>query len=631
MNKLLCFLTLFLISFSINAQALNPTILITPQDLGFKDKNDFFYVEEIDSQFIGLIVEKNIGDKAYHEAWLYDIENNQSISLIYKDSSGWQYSNGPMNLDLNMQNNGSSLFYIKENKVFTIINEMNSEAGSNKEFLLVTDLTSLEQKVVKVSDCFPIMSFLKTENYSFLVGHTDCSNQFNLYTFSEEEVSKVWSMDLSKNNYYFNIFGLYPFVHKDKMYVSDPSKLYVFDAATYELDTLIENVKDTLDEVDNVITFPSQYLVDNDEVYVVYSDIKYQLIYFSYKLLDKVGNARVWKTNGTKASTQLEYKILLEEDGSGNKEHSRLFSMNQGLYWLGDLNRKNNSTVYKLENKEMTSIGQFDALHNYDESYDMLTLKTGKDKKYYPIPLFNNSLHIKWKEKEYVPYIYSILSGKDNTTQLYVNMISVEKDKLNFIESEQPISINRNYSTKKYVYLSEFQITQNNKDQIGLFASGFINNDIGYQELSFLDYFVYENENLTPVDSFNVVYNGSSKFSYSYINKDVVFLFKDSLTNQMSLWSVNTKLATPIKNHTFTQKDIFKLYPNPSAQYITLESSEFLKGQMMIAGMDGKVYQTLNFSGHQKNLDISQLSAGMYMTVFVGDGITSTNTFVKSE
>lgn len=629
MNKLLCILFLLLISFSQNVQALEPNVILTSQDLGYEKSVPIVYTEKIDSQYLGVIVDFNIDGNRYIEAWLYNIKNDQSIPLIFKDSSGNRYQNQSMNLDLNMQKNGMSHFYIKDNKVYNIIYEYGNSI--RKGLVLITDLTSLEQKTVEVSDCFSQMSFLETDNYLFIIGYSDCESMFNLYSFSEDEISVAWSLDLSKNNQYYKELGLYPFVFKNKIIVSDPFRLYVFDAISNQSDTLMEGVKDGLDEEDKVLTFVTQYLVDKDDVYVVYSDVKYEASFFGFRFLNKVGNNRIWKTNGTKATTQLEFKFPVEIKKDSNLEHSKLFIMNNMLCWIKEASN-NVDSIYLLEPGAIYELGDFKLPGNYDPDNDTRKFKIGKYKVNYPIPDFNNSLNIKWQGKEYIPYVYSILHGKGNTTDIYVNLINVENYNLKVIQATEPISLERNFPLQKYVNLTDFQIAENNSDQIGLFIFGNIVNDIGYQELSFLDYFVYENESLeVPVDSFNIDFKGYSTFQYSYDEEDIAFLFRDSVSDIISLWSINKKIVTPIKNQIFIQKNLFKLYPNPSSQFITLESPGFQNGQFMIVGMDGKVYQNFSFNGHQKNLDISQLSSGMYMTVFVGDGITSTNTFVKSE
>ena len=91
----------------------------------------------------------------------------------------------------------------------------------------------------------------------------------------------------------------------------------------------------------------------------------------------------------------------------------------------------------------------------------------------------------------------------------------------------------------------------------------------------------------------------------------------------------NTNYCTDgtLQTETF-QADQFKIYPNPSNGEITCVADQNLE-LIEVWNMEGKLIRTIQVEGKQTNLDLSQLTAGVYLIKLSTAGETKTMPYYK--
>lgn len=627
MKKLIYCLTLLLLFSLKSVLALEPTIKFTSQDLGYSDSSAIGYFENIDDQYIGLFIGEIKNGASRSIALLYNLETKKSIELNYIDSNNVEYYYPSYPTYVTYSNkNLIHRFYKKENKIYTIV--INDDI---KEYLLITDINSLEKIILPIDACSDDIGFISTDQHTFITELNNCEAEFTLFEFTDSSAQKIWNLNLGQWKFsYPLIYQRYaPFVFKDKIFISNLNSLYAFDARSKQGEIIIDDINEySLQNSDKQITTaPTQYFEFKDDFYFIYNDLSYSNFYLSTIITGKTGNTRIWKSDGTKSGTSLEKVINIPEDETQSFSNFQLFSLNDILYWIGEYNEEKGTAFYRFESPELIPIGDFKLNDNLFKNLSSMIFSI--DYIYGILKLYDNTSTIHWKDKEWLPNVNLYYSESENINLYSLNLISIENDVLQIEQMEIPPTKKDLFSVNEDVNVYFTKVIQKSKDEIGIFVVGEVYNGEFESFNEFISFYVFGENNLIPSDSFFLRLDYSGIFSTKQVNDEQLFIYGSPPYGLDAIWSFKLDVPTPIKTHFFEQKDLFKLFPNPSSQYITLQSAEFQKGQMMIVGMDGKVYQSFTFTGHQKNIEISQLSTGMYMTVFVGDGITSTNTFVK--
>ena len=73
----------------------------------------------------------------------------------------------------------------------------------------------------------------------------------------------------------------------------------------------------------------------------------------------------------------------------------------------------------------------------------------------------------------------------------------------------------------------------------------------------------------------------------------------------------------------------FELSPNPTVEFISLNFSESVKGEVWISDMNGNVLLTKKVNTKSTSFDIANLAAGIYFVNFTQNGVVSSQKFVK--
>lgn len=632
MKKIFYSLILIALFLTKSIFALEPDIKLTAQDLGYNDSSSVVYFEKINEDYLAIIVEFIENGRPTLASWAYNIDTKNSISLNYSDSLGIQYVIGLNQFYSSfIEKNPFKRFLIKENKIYNFITDDKEVDDITQKYLLITDLQTQDKKIIPIDACSDDIGFVSTDHHDFFAEMYNCNQDFVLYEFSDTSIHKIWNLKLGEWEFLSQLQRFAPYSFKDKILVSNLSSLYVFDANTYTEEKIINdiNISSLSNPDDDIVSSLSQYFEFNDEVYIVYSDISYFYFYVVSYLSGKTGNIRIWKTDGSKSGTSLDQIINTPEEQFAELSHYQFFSLNNNLYWIDGINDENSSSIYKYENSAFKFVGNLDL--NPSQIGNRVSKNFGKLYDRANIPFYKKANSFFWKGKHWLPTANYRFDQNGSLEDISLNLLTIEDDKIKVEYMKSPITKDEISLGGGYLNFANISFVQKNEDEIGLFIYGNIFDrptDINFYTLL---YYSFNDLSKEPIDSFRLKFPLSKVQLNQTVKNDELFIFGDSISNQIVLWNIKVNVPTPIKNHTFIQKDLFKLYPNPAAHFITLESPEFLNGQMMIVGIDGKVYQSFNFNGHQKNIDISQLSAGMYRTVFVGDGVSSTNSFVKSE
>lgn len=81
---------------------------------------------------------------------------------------------------------------------------------------------------------------------------------------------------------------------------------------------------------------------------------------------------------------------------------------------------------------------------------------------------------------------------------------------------------------------------------------------------------------------------------------------------------------------TITRANAFSVYPNPVKNFVNVSSEDYTVNSVQIADMNGRIVKTVSNNSNQAQVDLSELSQGIYMmTITSSEGISSTKKIVK--
>ncbi len=591
---------------------------ITPADLGYASPARIIYFEQIDENNIGLIVEDN---QAFKDSWIYNLNTGTGINISYQDSlygrfeNVWDYYPDHSFYDFGRYLHDGDLVY----SIVSYFGEGNIEQGV---YVLETNLATMQQKVQYLHPyCNARFGFLRSDDKNFIV-ESNCETPFSLFALDDSTWSQVWSVEDFGWPDISNFDSKIPFYHQGKIYLSAQNKLYTFNTSDYTIDTIINDTRDTEGVTDACISMATQYFVHGDDVYIVYRDVWVYDLGFYYVAMNGDGYTRIWKTDGTKAGTELLNRIPKTDEMTGSLQNSKLFELDNRLLWLGDIDMLWNFQIYEVNEGAFESLGGLTcvedvALINYNSLYGFNNLS------FY---LYNDIVPVSFQDRDLLAYV-QMTTVESEGMKYYLSLIGLDGNSLEILQENHQV-----YSEiedgNEYSTLITGIRAWNVGEKLAVSRFGEISTDS--TNVSILDFLVSDDYRVIEFDTVNPPGLVSPSFGlYSFkIGEELFFNYGDDEDGNLIVWSLNGREVTALKNNISGNQPKLSVYPNPASQSIIIQSGEHLDGQMMIVGIDGKIHQTFRANGLQQQIDVSKLPNGMYVAVYNGGSNTGTQSFI---
>ncbi|MCO5248832.1 MAG: T9SS type A sorting domain-containing protein [Chitinophagales bacterium] len=630
--KTLKLLLLLFIHFSVlnttNAQQLE--VFITPADLGLDESSSIDYIENIDSQYLGLIVNNDGKNSNY----LYDINTKTSVSLNYTDKNGSHFY-GQNYYDLYTHNYRDLKHFYKDGDwVYTFVTK--DDISGIENLMIGTNIQTKAQKIIFEDWAQMTFRFWIIVDGKGFVWEVENNTANKVYIFDNSSLQTIWGEDTYWPTNY-PIASTSPFVYKNRIYFFDNTALYSIETNSLNIDKLINNLNDYSEYTEDHITIPTQFYVFNDEVYFVLNDVGILLELYDQTIFGEVpGASKIWKTDGTKENTILLQSIPNGELSNFYSSNLSLFTIDNQLYRIGSLDDDLNVSIHKINNSSNNLLGSIDIEPLSWFTTGTYASGTNMSLGIAPLLFKENTISktVYLNDKDWLPVIQANSVPFQNIFR--VGFLNIENDKINF-SNENLIFNSYEIFGGNEIVLNSIQILQTDQDKIGILLRGDDLDDRSYDIpfKSYLSYYEISDLNQPP----NQIFQIESDFSYdldeeilfsTQINNDIYFTFKDTTQNKSGVvWKLsNNSVSTSIANSKANQNSI-STYPNPSQNIIKLISTEKLNGNIHIMSLDGRTITTYKINNYFKDINISKLNAGSYILLFE-DGQTQKAThFIK--
>ncbi|HUH74312.1 MAG TPA: T9SS type A sorting domain-containing protein [Chitinophagales bacterium] len=595
-----------------NANELQPKI--TPDELGYTDTAYITYFEQIDDNYLGLTVEYEKDGYSASADWVYNLKTKEAKNITYTDEQGREFWIDTYEYHMNPQH-GLRYFQKEGGWIYTIVSSHDGDGGN---YLLATHLITGEQNIRLIrSGCPGFMGLLQAAEKNFIVETKNCREAFKLFAFDNSTLSEVWSVQDLGWESFTNYENQIPFYHKEKIYLSAHDKLYAFNTSNYKVDTIIEDTRDTDGVTEGCVSVPTQYFAHGDDVYIVYNDVSYFTLVITYAM-NAEGNTRIWKTDGTKSGTTLIKSLAKTERYQGVLTNSKLFSLDSRLLWLGDMDTTVQSEIYEVKGKDFEPLGKINFINNniagvfYNVPFR------------HAIPLFNTIQPVRFEHQDVLVYTEIVRNSESNSdVSSYLNVVGIEGNQVKQYLANYPIDpIGDQWSYREYrcwnigERLTVFRHEERNSE------------DLSYHS-TFLDFLVSDSYKDIDFEIYSPMVEGSwGLLSIINAGNEVLFGASDKEGKNFIIWSWDGAKTTSVKNYPSGKELDWTIYPNPTSHTFAIQSTEYLSGNLMIIGTDGKIHQTLRVDGHQKQIDVSKLPNGMYVAVYQGNSYIDTQTFI---
>lgn len=433
---------------------------------------------------------------------------------------------------------------------------------------------------------------------------------------SDDAITTVLNTEALKQPHYrpVSLFSVLVY-HNNKLIINQVDQIRAFDFETLQLDTLLE-LSNPPDSFSNggayYTTLLYQVLVNNDDIYMVtkiggFSEPTNEMLFFGY-----VGEAEIYKTDGTKSGTKKLFSFPIREplnpNGYGSSSlfpgTAKLISQDGLVYWLGFNADTTQIQVSKVVDDDLLPIGELpiqfsDNLpfvsnnfitHQYDNSTNTADI----------FGLYGADLNYDDIERNEL-YLWTI---RDNAIEFLMNKESLI-DSMNYYRFPNEVA-----GGPKFYPI--------NKDSVLMIDSRYktIDPDLGtiIDLKLFISLVDVSQQTITILDSLTDYY--ALDLSHSDAKDGDIFLsLNNSLTEANEIWEFNLNRVSTQQNQVKYSEALFSLYPNPATETITIQSEVLMRGQLIVAGMDGKIHKTAPFNGFQQQMDVSSLPNGMYIVM----------------
>lgn len=589
---------------------------ISPTELGYTDSAYIVYFEQIDQEYLGLIVESFQNGHNIREAWVYHLKTKDATNITYTNNQGIVHRIEENDFYSAFSSYGIRHFLKDGDWVYSVVSCYGCDTlVERSSYLLGHHLVTNQQKLQFLrGDCLGFTGFIQYAADKFIIETQSCDVPFRLLAFNDSSWAEVWSIQDFGWRTMINYETQMPFHHKGKIYLSAQDELYVFNTADYRVDTIINDTRDTDGLIEGCTSLVTQYFVHDDDVYIVYRDIATFYYYVVTIAMNAEGYTRIWKTDGTQKGTELVNRLPKTEELAGSLLSSKIFELDNRLLWLGDVDTTNQSRIYEIKGSTFDLLGEISYIDGpiahvlYNTPY------------WYKIPLYNLITPVSFADQDIWAYIQRI-SPETGEDSYYLSLIGLEGNEIKkYLENysvlpEETESYWKPYDIRVWNINESMVITrfgEKQKDSISLPYMDLLVNE-GYKTINF--------DTISPGE----ISPGSLLYS---IKLEEQLLFNYGENENLSIWSYGKKAATGLKKHLSENKLELTVYPNPVSQSFKVLSSENLSGRMMIVGVDGRVHQTAGAFGLQHQVDISNLQNGMYSLVYFDDWSHSSVSFI---
>lgn len=589
---------------------------ISPTELGYTGSAYIVYFEQIDQEYLGLIVESFQDRHNIREAWVYHLKTKEATNITYTNNQGIVYR-----IEENDFYSAFSLYGIRHflkdgDWVYSVVSCYGCDTlVERSSYLLGHHLVTKQQKLQFLrDDCLGFTGFIQSAGDKFIIETQSCDMPFRLLTFNDSTWAEVWSIQDFGWRAIINYETQIPFYHKGKIYLSAQDELYVFNTADYRVDTIIKDTRDTDGLIEGCTSLVTQYFVHDDEVYIVYRDINTFYYYVITIAMSAEGYTRIWKTDGTKAGTELVSRLPKTDELTGSLLGAKIFKLDNRLLWLGDVDTTHQSKIYEIKGSTFDLLGEMSYV---DGPIAQVLFNTPH---WYKIPLYNVIAPVSFAGRDVFAYIQRLYqeAGDDS---YYLSLIGLEGNQVKkYLENYSVIP----EATENYWKPYNIRVWNINESMV---ITRFGNKQKDSLFLPYMDLLVSEGYRVINFDTISPGESSPGSLLYS-IKLGEQLLFNYGENENLSIWSYGKKAATGLKKRLSESKLQLTIYPNPVSQSFKVLSSENLNGRMMIVGVDGRVHQTARVFGLQLQMDISNLPNGMYSLVYFDERSHSSVSFI---
>lgn len=586
---------------------------ITPEELGYTDKASITYFEKIDDDYLGMVVIYEKDGYGYMADWVYNLKTKEARNTTYTNEKG-QYSIQEYEYHTNISQHGLRYFLREGNWIYTIVSGYsNDDTGDYSTFLLGTHLRTGQQNARLLhEDCLGFVGFLQSAGKNFLIETEGCGKAFSLLTFDDSTWTEVWSVQDFGWESFINYETQRPFYHKEKIYLSAQDMLYVFNTANFKVDTIIGDTRDVGGMQDECVSVATQYFAHGDDVYIVYNDVKSLTFYVVTYALHIEGNTRIWKTDGTKNGTSFIRSIPKKEEFHGVLTNSKLFELDGRLLWLGDMDTTVQSEIYEVKGSDFAPLGKINFVNNNIANivYNMPFRSS--------IPMFGSILPVRFEHKDILAFVEIVYNSESNSdASHYLNVVGIEGNQVKQYLENYPLN-----STDNQWSYNEYRCW-NVGEKLTVFRHGERKREDLPHHTTYLDFLVSNSYKDIDFEHYSPMVEGAwGRLSIVNIGDEVLFGASDEEGKNFIIWSWSDGVATQVINQLSDEQLHWTIYPNPTSQIFTLQSKEYISGNLTIIGSDGRIYQTFGLDGYQNQIDVSQLPNGMYIAVLYQEGMS---------
>lgn len=619
MRKLI--LHFLLAQFVIHSQAqsyLKKIVSGTELGVSFNDSTraEMINIRELDDRYIHFYASDYFylddGGELTGTPLIYDLQEKQVINYTYDVEGNFYHGfTYPQEISQFPVEDKPSFVYHK-GKIYHIGRRTDST------ILIVFDLENKTRK------------FLATEKngYAFI---TSFEREGKLYfafsggnilltEVSDDAITTVLNTEALKQPHYrpVSLFSVLVY-HNNKLIINQVDQIRAFDFETLQLDTLLElsYMPDSNDNYGNFFTsMLYQVLVHDDDIYMVtkiggFSEPTNEMLFFGY-----VGEAEIYKTDGTKSGTKKLFSFPIREplDPNGYSYGStslfpgtaKLISQDGHVYWLGFNADTTQIQVSKVVDDDLLPIGE-------------LPIQFSDN-----IPFVNNNfITHQYDNSTNTAEIFGLYGADrnyDDTTRNELYLWTIKDEAVEFLMNKESLIDRMNYEylasgLRLDAYVKFYPI---NKDSVLMIDSRYETIDPDLGTINGLKLFIslvdVSQQTITILDSLTDYY--ALDLSDSDAKDGDIFLsLNNSLTGANEIWEFNLNRISTQQNQVKYSEALFSLYPNPATETITIQSEELMRGQLIIAGIDGKIHKTAPFNGCQQQMDVSSLPNGMYIVM----------------
>lgn len=551
--------------------------LVSIDDPLFEDISDFVHLELYDDRYLFFSGYDKYGESELIQynnyPFVYDLEKSRVLDIS-------------LDRDVNIRLGDNSVLY----SWYQIENRNSCRYHDDKLYCQTLEF-DLDNDIRKANNNLSFYDFIEYKGVTYGVSF---GSSFSLYQYKDHHWSLYHQTD--NNKLLPKKCDISPLDTRlelrlldDKLFVVSSGEVAVYDFVTNEYDFLadLSILPDTIEKRCEDLFQIQEY---GEDLYIVRKELLYEYgrIHDYFFAFD--GRADVWKISGK--SGHIDKILEYEMDWKfGLRNNSIQLIVNQdGQYWIGIDQETKRYRLYKIEDGNLRFLEDLQMVEENVLGYINENSYTN---------LYKNNLS----------GMYLLLWEGSETVKPW----RIESDRIVYYpEMKKPAVVQLNHyhqlTVDTLLLVSEKMPTDTSA---ACLVFSLVN---------------WKTGEIISMDSLcNAGYWISDKPLIS--NGSIYFISGDE-SNVQTIWRYRIDKTTSVKRETLNSNLSLSIFPNPVSQFATLLSTEKLNGQLMITGIDGKIYQSVRVDGFQQVIDVSQLNSGMYIAVYQDSLNISTQRFI---